>query len=516
MDEDDKGRPDRRRARRAGSGRDAPDASTARRQLVNPFAPQAAFSEDRIAAMHEGALRVLEELGIRVLLDDARSIFAQAGARVDEDTMMVRIGRDIVEAALASAPRAIRLRAADPGREQLYAQGAMLFMAGAGCPNVSDAGRGRRPGNLEAYLETLKLQQSFDVIHMLGPSAEPQDVPIQNRHYAMMRGQLELCDKPLFVYSRGRRQVQQSFEMIRLARGLDEAGFVDGVWASTVINSNSPRQLDKPMSRGIIDFARAGQMSIITPFCLAGAMAPITIAGALMLQHAEALAGITLAQLARAGAPVSYGGFLSNVDMKSGSPAFGTPEHVRACIGSGQLARHIGLPWRSASGAAANVADGQAMTETVMALWGAVLGGATLTVHAAGWLEGGLTFGYEKFILDIEALQTLAELAVPAPADEAALGFDAIADVPPGGHFFATAHTMERYQTAFYRPLVADLSNHGTWTEAGARRADERATDIWRQVLGAYAVPPSCEGVAERLDAFVHDAIAAGGAAPED
>lgn len=515
MEKPESGRQGRTRPRRAGGGEGArPEAAYMRMQ--NPFAPQLAFSQDRIEAMHEGALRVLEELGIRVLLDEARQILRAAGALVDEDSQMVRIGRDLVASALSTAPRSIRLRAANPAREQDYALGSMLFMAGAGCPNAYDRERGRRPGDLAGYLETLRLQQIFDVIHMHGPSVEPQDVPIHLRHYAMMKGQLENCDKPMFVYARGRHQVEESFEMIRLARGLDEAGFADGVWATTVINSNSPRQLDIPMSRGIIDFARAGQMTIITPFCLAGAMAPITVAGALMLQHAEALAGITLAQMTRPGAPVSYGGFLSNVDMKSGSPAFGTPEHIRACIASGQLARHIGLPWRSATGAASNTADAQGATETVMALWGAVLGGATVTVHAAGWLEGGLTLGYEKFILDIEALQTIAELARPAPADEASLGFDAIAEVQPGGHFFAAAHTMERYQTAFYRPLVADLSNYGSWTEAGALRADERATAIWQQKLAEFTPPAACGGVAERLEEFVRSRSESGGARPED
>lgn len=504
---------DRTRPRRP---RAAAPARAGYGQLRHPFAPQPAFSADEIAAMHDTALRVLEDLGIRILLDEARGLFRQAGALVDEDTGMVRIGREMVADALATAPRSIRLRAADPAHEQVFEPGAALFMAGAGCPNVTDALRGRRPGSRESFVETLRLQQSFDVIHMHGPSAEPQDVPIHQRHYALMQEQLTNCAKPLFVYARGRGQVEQSFEMIRLARGLDEAGFRDGVWATTVINSNSPRQLDIPMARGIIDFARAGQLSLITPFCLAGAMAPITVAGALVLQHAEALAGITLAQLARPGAPVAYGGFSSNVDMKSGSPAFGTPEHIRANLGSGQLARFIGLPWRSATGAASNAPDAQGATETVNALWAAMLAQATVTVHAAGWLEGGLSFGYEKFILDVEALQTLAELCRPAAADTAALAYDAIAEVAPGGHFFAAAHTMERYQSAFYAPLVADLSNHGLWTENGAQRADQRATAIWQRVLADFAPPAACAGVAERLDAYVADGIAAGGMPPED
>jgi trimethylamine--corrinoid protein Co-methyltransferase len=304
--------------------------------------------------------------------------------------------------------------------------------------------------------------------------------------------------------------------MICLAHNLSEEGFEDGVWATTVINSNSPRQLDVPMARGIIDFARAGQLSLITPFCLAGAMAPVTVAGALVLQHAEALAGISLAQLARPGAPVAYGGFSSNVDMKSGSPAFGTPEHIRANLGSGQLARFIGLPWRSATGAAANVADAQGATETVNGLWAAMLAQATITLHAAGWLEGGLTFGYEKFIVDIEALQTLAELCRPAAADAAAFAYDAIAEVEPGGHFFATRHTMERYQTAFYAPLVADLSNHGRWTEKGALRVDQRATGVWQKTLADFTTPTACLGAADRLAPYIRKQIEKGGMLPED
>ena len=485
-------------------------------QLRHPFQPQAAFSADEVAAMHDTALQVLENLGMRILLPEARAIFRAAGALVDDDSQMVRIGRDLVAAALTTAPRSIRLRAADPAHEQRFEPGAMLFMAGAGCPNVFDRNRGRRAGSRESFVETLRLQQSFDVIHMHGPSAEPQDVPVNLRHYALMEEQMANCTKPLFVYSRGRGQVEEAFEMIRLAHGLDAAGFRDGVWATTVINTNSPRQLDVPMARGIIDFARAGQLSLITPFCLAGAMAPVTMAGALVLQHAEALAGITLAQLAAAGAPVAYGGFSSNVDMKSGSPAFGTPEHIRANLGSGQLARHIGLPWRSATGAASNAADAQGATETVMALWSALLAQATVTIHAAGWLEGGLTFGYEKFILDVEALQTLAELCRPAAADTAALAYDAIAEVAPGGHFFAAQHTMERYQTAFYRPLVADLTNHGQWVENGAPSADQRATAVWQQTLAEFTPPVACQGIRERLSGFVANHSAAGGVAPED
>lgn len=499
-----------RRAHRSSAPARAPNY----RQLAHPFLPQRVFSDDRIAAMHETALRVLEDLGMRILLPEARAILGAAGARVAGE--MVHIGADMVAAALASAPRRIQLKAANPARDLDYAEGSLIFTPGSGCPNVTDRLRGRRAGSLESYAETLKLQQSFDVIHMLGPSAEPQDVPAPLRHYAMMRAQMELADKPLFVYARGRGQVEQSLDMIRLGLGLSDADWAEGVRAYSVINTNSPRTLDNPMAQGLIDMARAGQLSIVTPFCLAGAMAPVTPAGALVLQHAEALAAITLAQMTRPGAPVSYGGFSSNVDMKSGAPSFGTPAHVTMQIGSGQLARFIGLPWRSAAGSASNTGDMQAAVENTMGLWGGMLAGATMMVHAAGWLEGGLSFGYEKFINDVEALQSLAELCAAPEADDGALAFAAIAEVPPGGHFFAAAHTMARYSTAFYEPLVADLQNFGNWTQAGSQTSTERATALWQRVLADFTPPPAAEGVADRLAAYVEAATRAGGAPPLD
>ncbi|MDI3335788.1 trimethylamine methyltransferase family protein [Defluviimonas aestuarii] len=505
-----------RRKGRAVRRGDPPVRNVDYQRLRHPFTAQKVLSEDAVAAIHDMALRLLEDLGLRVLLPEARAIYASGGAIVDEGTEMVRIGRDMVAASLATAPKSIRMRAPNPERELVYEEGALIFSPAGGCPNATDRIRGRRPGNLATFEETLKLHQSFDVIHKLGPSAEPQDVPAHLRHYAMMRGQLTLSDKPLFVYARGRGQIEDSFEMIRLAMGLSEDDFTDGAWATTVINTNSPRQLDKPMAEGIIDFARAGQLSIITPFCLAGAMAPVTVEGALVLQHAECLAGITLAQLVKSGAPVSYGGFSSNVDMKSGAPAFGTPTHIRLAIGTGQLARHVGMPWRSAAGSASNVADMQAAGENHMGLWANLAANATLTVHSAGWLEGGLTFGYEKFINDIEALQIIAELCTPLASAPDDLGWQALADVQPGGHFFATSHTMDRFSTAFYAPLVADLSNHGSWAAAGERTSTERATAIWQNVLAEFEPPDGAIGRGHRIARFIADRSATGGAPPPD
>ena len=268
------------------------------------------------------------------------------------------------------------------------------------------------------------------------------------------------------------------------------------------------------MADGILDFAAAGQVLIITPFTLAGAMAPVTIAGALTLAHAEALAGLTLAQIVRPGAPIVYGSFTSNVDMKSGSPAFGTPEYVKAAFGAGQLARFLGLPWRSSNATAANTPDAQSAYESQMSLWGALFGGCNFILHAAGWLESGLTTSYEKFILDIEMLQMFAEVFQPVGAAPADLALDAVAEVGPGGHFFGCAHTMERYRSAFYAPLVSDWRNFGAWSEDGAKTATMRASAIWRSTLERYVPPPRDPAIVEALNAYVDRRTAEGGAPP--
>jgi trimethylamine--corrinoid protein Co-methyltransferase len=271
-------------------------------------------------------------------------------------------------------------------------------------------------------------------------------------------------------------------------------------------------QLDIPMAEGIIDFAASGQVLIITPFTLAGAMAPITITGALTLAHAEALAGITLAQSVRPGTPVIYGSFTSNVDMRSGSPAFGTPEYAKAAFGAGQLARHIGLPWRSSNATASCAPDAQAVYEAEMSLWGALMGGANFILHAAGWVEGGLSTSYEKFILDVEMLQMFAELFQPVGAEESDRAVGAIEEVAHGGHFFACAHTMERYRTAFYSPLVSDWRNYGTWEADGAKTATLRANEICRKALEHYVAPPRDAAMVEALNAFIERRTAEGGA----
>ncbi|MDH5334354.1 MAG: trimethylamine methyltransferase family protein [Thermoleophilia bacterium] len=511
------GRPrERERRRRRPATAAAPDRRSLRyRSLESPFAPLELLSADEVAHLHASALELLRRHGIRVLLPEARGILREAGALVDDETELVRFEAELVGQAVASAPSSFELIGRSPERTVTLGGRHLATVPVSSPPAVSDLDGGKRDGNLADFRDLVRLTQHFDVMHVCGPCVEPQDVPLPFRHLQSCLAYLTLTDKAPYLYARGRGQVADGFEMFRIGYGVDAETFRDAPRSYTVINSNSPRQLDIPMCMGLIDFAAAGQLSVITPFTLAGAMAPVTLAGALTLQHAEALAGITLTQAVRPGAPVVYGAFTSNVDMKSGSPAFGTPEYFKAALASGQLARHIGLPYRSSAPNASNAVDGQAMYETMTSLYGAVLGGCNLLLHAAGWLEGGLTASKEKFVLDVEVLQMLAESFQPVVVDDTEIGLDAIGETPPGGHFFGGAHTLDRYRTAFYEPLVSDWSNHGQWVEAGSRDATTRANGVWKRVLAEFAPPPLDDGIAAELDEFVARRTTEGGAPPE-
>jgi trimethylamine---corrinoid protein Co-methyltransferase len=481
------------------------------RNLTNPLIKQPAFTEDRLEAIHQTALRVNEELGIKVLNEEARRLFKEAGADVDDSTWIVKIDRALIESALKTAPSEFTMQGASPEKNVVLGGDNIAFLSVGGAPHISDLDRGKRPATLEDTRNIIRLCEHYDVIHMQSPNVESQDIPVHLRHFQVTESQLALSGKPHFIYSRGSGQVKDCFEMTKIARQLNQAELESKAWCYTVINTNSPRQLDVPMCQGIIDFARAGQMSVITPFTLAGAMAPVTMPGALVLQHTEALAGITLAQIVKPGAPVVYGSFTSNVDMKSGSPAFGTPEFVQAAFGAGQLARHINLPWRGSAATASNAPDEQAVYETMMSAWGSILGGVNMMVHAAGWLEGGLTGSMEKFILDIETLQMFAEIFTPLKADDDELAFEAIAAVEPGSHFFGCDHTMSRYQTAFYEPIVSDWSNFGQWTDNGSLTATQRANGVWKKALADFEAPPMDPAIHEALDSFIERRTAEGG-----
>ena len=480
-------------------------------QPSRPYAPTEVLSADHVNAIHHAALRVLAEIGLRVLHPPARALYALAGARVAGD--MVFFDPAMVMALLKTVPPRFTLAARNPARTLRFGGNDVVFASVGGPAYVMDNDRGKRDGTYAEMCDYLRLIQSLNVLHQEGGGPfEPLDLPANTRHLDIYLAQITLLDKNWQTQSLGHARTMDGIEMAAIALGTTPEGLKNRPALLGIINTNSPLQLDIPMAEGLIALASHGQVLVITPFTLAGAMSPVTLAGALVQQHAEAMAGIVLTQIVRPGVPVMYGGFTSNVDMRSGAPAFGTPEYAKAAQASGQLARLIGVPFRSSNVTAANEVDAQAAYESQMSLWGALMGGAHLVEHAAGWMHGGLTASFEKLILDAEMLAMMADYFRPIVVDEASLAVEAIRAVGPGGHFFGTDHTMTRYQTAFYAPLLSNWDNHGQWLERGGVMARERANVIWKQLLGEYEQPPLDVAVAEALAEFVAKRKAEGGA----
>jgi trimethylamine--corrinoid protein Co-methyltransferase len=480
------------------------------RQPRRRFPPMAIVSADELQAIHDTSLTILQEVGMDFLNAEARDILAKAGAQVDG--LRVRFDGAMIEQAIATAPAEFLLHARNPAHHVHFGGNYVAFPQMASAPNCTDADKGRRPGNHEDFRNLVKLGQSFNIIHLTGGyPVEPVDLHASVRHLECLSDFVKLTDKAFHAYSLGRGRILDGIEIARIGRGVSYAQLEREPSLLTIINSSSPLRLDDPMLVGMMEMARRNQVVVMTPFTLAGAMAPVTIVGAVAQQNAEALAGIAFTQLVRPGAPVAYGGFTSNVDMKSGAPAFGTPEYMKAQILGGQLARRYKVPYRTSNVCAANTVDAQAAYESVFSLWGAIMGGGNLIKHAAGWLEGGLSCSFEKTILDVDLLQMVAEFLDPLVVDDDTLALEAIREVGPGGHFFGAKHTQARYRDAFYAPLLSDWRNYETWQEAGSPTAMDKANRLWKEVLAAYEPPPIDPAVVEELDAYVARRKAEGG-----
>jgi trimethylamine--corrinoid protein Co-methyltransferase len=474
--------------------------------IRNSFDPIEVMSADQIESIHTASLRLLEEIGIEFMGAAARRLFHQAGAKVDEASGLVRIPKELVARALSSAPTSFVLTPRNSARRVQVGGNHVSFGLVAGPPNVHDCIEGRRAGNYRDYVKLIKLAQSFDIIHFIGnqPTA-PMELPVRTRHLDCYLANILYSDRVYHCTAIGRNRALDGIDLMAIARGKTRDDIRDDPSVVTIISVNSPRRFDEMMSEGLMAMSECGQAVVVTPFTLMGAMTPVTLAAALIQQNAEALSGIVLTQLVRPGAPVVYGAFTSNVDMRSGAPAFGTPENARATLAAGQLSRLYKLPYRASNSSASNVVDAQAAYESEMSLWSAVMGHANLIYHGAGWMEGGLTASFEKIIIDVEMMQMMAETIKPVQIDcvEIEEGLKAIADVPTGGHFFGSVHTLSRYETAFYQPLVSNWQNFENWRLAGAHDATQRATQIWQSALAAYEQPPLDAAVAEALEAFV-------------
>jgi len=495
-----------RRNRRQTSSNDAKVAflpQLERAQLVNRFAPIEPLDQEQLEKIHLASMRILEEQGVEVLGQDALAVFSKAGAEVGADGV-VRMDRGLVMQAIATAPSEFEVTPSNPDRAIHCGGNAINFGLVSGPPNVHDCINGRRAGNLADYKKVISLGQYFNVVSFIGTQGvATTDLPANSRHLDTIFCNLTLSDKPFMTIGIGGGRSRDAVQMCAIAKGLRLDQMVDHPTVMTNININSPRKLDDSMAYGAMQLSMLGQPVSVTPFTLMGAMTPATMAGALAQQNAEALLGISLLQLTRPGAPVIYGGFTSNVDMRSGSPAFGTPENALANMAGGQLARRYRLPYRTSACNASNAVDGQAVWETQMALWGAVMGHGNMIYHAAGWLEGGLVASFEKIVTDCEMLQHMSYMLRPIKVDDAELGLEAMDEVGPGGHFFGCSHTMERYKTAFYQPFLSDWQNHENWQLAGAKDSTARATDVWQRALREFEPPEVDPGIREALQAYV-------------
>ena len=516
--EPEQGRSRRRTRRSGGRGANRRGAGPAVGQLpwevpLNRDAPTEPLDAEQVQAIHEGAMRVLEEIGIEFLNEEAREVLKAAGCETSPGSTNVRMDRGFVMEKVGLAPSTFAITPRNPRHAVPVGGKRMAFLSVASPPNCSDLERGRRTGDRESYRDLLKLTQYFNCIHMVGGyPVEPVDLHASIRHLDCLYDMLTLTDKVVHAYALGTARMEDAMEMVRIAGGLTHDEFDAAPRMYTNINSSSPLKHDWPMLDGAMRLARRGQPTIVTPFTLAGAMAPVTLAGAVTQFVAEGLSAIALLQCVRPGVPCAIGSFTSNVDMRSGAPAFGTPEYIRATQISGQMARFYGLPLRASNACAANCPDAQAAWESAFSLWAAVASGVNVVYHAAGWLEGGLCASYEKFIMDCETLQQIVAYLRPVPVSEDDVAVEAIREVGPTGHFFGCRHTQDRYETAFYGPFLSDWSNFESWEERGSVDTVRRANLLCRKILAEFEPPPMDEAIREELAAFVERRKREGGA----
>jgi trimethylamine--corrinoid protein Co-methyltransferase len=459
------------------------------------------LSEEAMATLDRGWRRLMTEIGVEFMDERALELFGKAGQRVEGNTVF--LDPDFVLEQVAKAPREFDVQARNPANTIHIGGDSMAFGAVYGPPFVRQ-GDVRRDATMEDFRSFTKLAQSFAVLDSAGGViCEPNDTPLDSRHLDMTYALQTLTDK---VYMGNVVSGVNAADTIAMSSILFGSREVIEETPATIslINCNSPLRWDDRMLEAQFEYSAAGQPVVLTPFILMGAMSPVTIPAALVQQIVEALSGIALSQLIRPGTPVIFGSFLSNIDMQSGSPTFGTPESGIGLLCTGQIARHFGLPFRTGGGlTSSQVADAQAGYEALMTLMPTFLAGANWVMHSAGWLEGGLVAGYEKFIVDIELLQMLRHEFTPLEIDEASMAFDAHQEVGHGGHFLGAMHTMERFRTCFYRPLLSSSENYERWMRNGGNDANDRATVAYQKALEEYEQPALDDAVREELEDYV-------------
>jgi trimethylamine--corrinoid protein Co-methyltransferase len=468
--------------------------------LVNRMPRYEILSEEDMATLDRGWRRIVSELGIEFLHDDAVEAFRAAGQQVEDQ--VVKLDPDFVLEQVAKAPREFELQARNTERSVHIGGDHMVFSAVYGCPFVRD-GIERREATYDDFQNLVRLSQAFPQLDSPGGTiCEPNDRPLDSRHLDMVYALLTLSDKPFMGSVTSGPNAADTIAMAEMVFGRESLEQTPAT--ISLINVNSPLRYDDRMLSALLVYARANQALVITPFLLMGAMSPVSVPATLAQQMAEALAGIALTQLIRPGCPIVFGSFLSNTDMQSGSPSFGTPESAVGLLCTGQIARSFGLPWRSGGGlTASQTVDAQAAYEAMMTMVPTMLAGANFVMHSAGWLESGLVSCYEKFIVDVEILRMLHEEFTPLEVSEDTLAFGAHDEVRHGGHFLGAAHTLERFRECFYRPLLSSTENYERWNRKGGLDAAARATEIWKKTLEEYEQPSMDDGLRQQLEEYV-------------
>jgi trimethylamine---corrinoid protein Co-methyltransferase len=469
--------------------------------FVNKMPRYEILSEDAMETLDRGWRRIVSELGVEFLLEESLEEFRKAGQQVEGNN--VKFDPEFILEQVAKAPREFDIQARNPERSVHIGGDHMVFASVYG-PQFVREGSVRRDATMEDYRNFVKLSQAFPQLDSPGGTiVEPNDTPLDSRHLDMVYALQTLSDKPYMGSVTSGPNAADTIAMSEILFGGRES--IEKTTASvSLINVNSPLRFDDRMLAALHEYVRANQAVIVTPFLLMGAMSPVSIPATLVQQMAEAMAGIALTQLIRPGAPVIFGSFLSNTDMQSGSPSFGTPESGIGLLCTGQIARRFGLPFRSGGGLnASQTADAQSAYEALMTMLPTFLAGTNYVMHSAGWLEGGLVSCYEKFIIDIEILRMLQHEFTPLEIDEASLAFGAHEEVGAGGHFLGAMHTLERFRECFYRPLLSSTENFDRWTRNGGRDATERAGEIWRKTIEEYEQPPMDPAIDAELQEFV-------------
>jgi trimethylamine--corrinoid protein Co-methyltransferase len=473
------------------------------RGFKNTLKPIAILPPEAEERVHRASLTMMRDQGVVFEEPRALDLFRRAGLKVDDGEQRVFFPPEFVEETVKKAPSRFTLHARDPENDVAIGGDGLAFAPVSGPPFVMDREGGRRDGTVKDQQDLIRLSEVLEVMHHGCPEVAVKDLPVETRHLDILYDQLRLSRKGMIGDAWSALRARDHIDMMAIVFGGREA-ILDRPVIVGIINSNSPMRYDANMAEGLIEYAAAGQVNIVTPFIMAGATSPVTLAAAVAQQNAEALAAVLLAQVVRPGAPVMYGSFLTGLEMRTGAPAFGRPEAALGILGSAQMARRYGLPCRG-GGVLTNskIPDHQAGQEKMMMLWPLILGGVHYVLHGAGWSDGGLTASFEQMVIDAEMLEMVGRFFSGVAVDEDSLALDVIAHVGAGGHFLGEEHTRKHFRSEFYFPALADTEAFEAWVKKGSKDAYARASERYRKLLATYREPTLDPAIDEQLRDFM-------------